>query len=61
MGGLPAGAIDLILSAVALAILTPVLIFIVTATRLSAARRERRFAAMRLVGATLDPETARPH
>jgi hypothetical protein len=37
---------------VALAILTPVLIFIATATRLSAARREERFAAMRLVGAT---------
>ncbi len=45
-------AIDLILSVVALAILTPVLIFIATATRLSAARREQRFAAMRLVGAT---------
>jgi hypothetical protein len=45
-------AIDLILSVVALAILTPVLIFIATATRLSAARREERFAAMRLVGAT---------
>jgi hypothetical protein len=43
---------DLILSVVALAILAPVLIFIVTATRLSAARREQRFAAMRLVGAT---------
>ena len=37
---------------VALAILAPVLIFIGTATRLSAARREQRFAAMRLVGAT---------
>jgi hypothetical protein len=36
---------------VALALLTPVLIFIATATRLSAARREQRFAAMRLVGA----------
>jgi hypothetical protein len=45
-------AIDLILSVVALAILAPVLIFIATATRLSAARREERFAAMRLVGAT---------
>jgi hypothetical protein len=43
---------DLILSVVALAILAPVLIFITTATRLSAARREQRFAAMRLVGAT---------
>ena len=46
-----ANSIDLILSVVALAILTPVLIFIATATRLSAARREERFAAMRLVGA----------
>jgi hypothetical protein len=51
-GGAPAGAADLILSVVALAILLPVLIFIATATRLSAARREARFAAMRLVGAT---------
>jgi hypothetical protein len=46
--------IDLILSIVALAVLAPVLIFIATATRLSAARREQRFAAMRLVGATRD-------
>ncbi len=45
-------AVDLLLSVVALAILAPVLIFIGTATRLSAARREQRFAAMRLVGAT---------
>jgi len=45
-------AIDLILSVVALAMLAPVLIFIATATRLSAARREQRFAAMRLAGAT---------
>ena len=34
------------------ALLFPLLIFIATATRLSAARREQRFAAMRLVGAT---------
>jgi FtsX-like permease family protein len=45
-------ALDLLLSVVALAILAPVLIFITTATRLSAARREQRFAAMRLAGAT---------
>ena len=45
-------SIDLILTVVALAILAPVLIFIATATRLSAARREQRFAAMRLAGAT---------
>jgi hypothetical protein len=51
-GGAPASGTDLILSVVALAILAPVLIFIATATRLSAARREQRFAAMRLVGAT---------
>ena len=41
-----------ILSVVAAALLFPVLIFIGGATRLSAARREQRFAAMRLVGAT---------
>jgi len=51
-GGAPASATDLILCVVALAILAPVLIFIATATRLSAARREERFAAMRLAGAT---------
>jgi hypothetical protein len=45
-------AVNLLLSVVALAVLAPVLIFIATATRLSAARREQRFAAMRLVGAT---------
>ena len=45
-------AVDLLLSVVALALLAPVLIFIATATRLSAARREQRFAALRLVGAT---------
>ena len=36
----------------AIAILFPLLILINTATRLSAARREERYAAMRLVGAT---------
>jgi FtsX-like permease family len=51
-GGASPSTTDLILSVVALAILAPVLIFIATATRLSAARREARFAAMRLVGAT---------
>jgi ABC-type lipoprotein export system ATPase subunit len=51
-GGLGPTGIDLILSVVALALALPVLIFIGTATRLSAARREQRFAAMRLVGAT---------
>ncbi|HEV8222810.1 MAG TPA: FtsX-like permease family protein [Streptosporangiaceae bacterium] len=51
-GGLNAAAIDLILSTIALGLLFPVLMFIGTATRLSAARREQRFAAMRLTGAT---------
>jgi hypothetical protein len=51
-GEIPPSTSDLILSVVALAVLAPVLIFIATATRLSAARREQRFAAMRLVGAT---------
>jgi hypothetical protein len=50
-GGLDADGIDLIFSAVALGLLFPVLIFIGTATRVSAARREERFAAMRLAGA----------
>jgi FtsX-like permease family len=50
--GIESSGIDLILSVVALAMLAPVLIFIATATRLSAARREQRFAAMRLVGAS---------
>ena len=36
----------------ALALLFPVLVFLATATRLATARREQRFAAMRLVGAT---------
>jgi hypothetical protein len=42
----------LILSVVAAALLFPLLILVGSATRLSAARREQRFAAMRLVGAT---------
>ena len=50
--GLNSNSIDLILAVVIAAILFPVLIFIGTATRLSAARREQRFAALRLVGAT---------
>jgi hypothetical protein len=50
--GINASGIDLILSVAALALLAPVLIFIATATRLSAARREQRFAAIRLIGAT---------
>jgi len=50
--GIDSNGMILVLSVVALAILFPVLILIATATRLSAARRELRFAAMRLVGAT---------
>lgn len=50
--GTNANGIDLILSVTSAALLFPVLIFIGTATRLAAARREQRFAAMRLVGAT---------
>jgi len=41
-----------ILAIAAIALLLPVLILIATASRLSATRREERFAAMRLVGAT---------
>jgi hypothetical protein len=50
--GVQASGADLTLSVVALGILVPVLAFIATATRLSAAHREQRFAAMRLAGAT---------
>ncbi|MEY2523335.1 MAG: hypothetical protein QOJ66_1900 [Ilumatobacteraceae bacterium] len=50
--GTNANGVTLVLSVVAAALLFPVLIFIGGATRLSAARREQRFAAMRLVGAT---------
>lgn len=42
----------ILLTVVAAALLVPVLVFIGGATRLSATRREQRFAAMRLVGAT---------
>jgi hypothetical protein len=49
--GFRSDAMDLVLGVVALAVLFPVLIFIGTASRLAAARREQRFAAMRLVGA----------
>jgi hypothetical protein len=50
--GIRAAGLDLILSVVAAALLFPLLIFIGAATRLTATRRERRFAAMRLIGAT---------
>lgn len=49
---LPETVVDLIMSVIVAGLLFPVLIFIGTATRLNAARREQRFAALRLVGAT---------
>jgi hypothetical protein len=50
--GLNEHSIVLILAVVTAALLFPIVVFVGTATRLSAARREQRFAAMRLVGAT---------
>jgi hypothetical protein len=50
--GTDSNGIILILSVVVAALAFPLLIFIGVATRLSAARREQRLAAMRLVGAT---------
>src|SRR6185312_14198399 len=50
--GIGANGMDLILSTVGVGLLLPVLIFIGASTRLSAARREQRYAAMRLTGAT---------
>ncbi|PZG13388.1 ABC transporter permease [Micromonospora craterilacus] len=50
--GINGDGMALVLSVVAAALLFPVLIFIGTATRLAATRREQRFAAMRLIGAT---------
>jgi hypothetical protein len=50
--GTNSNGLILILSVVAAALLFPVLILVGGATRLSAARREQRFAAIRLVGAT---------
>jgi hypothetical protein len=44
--------VDLILAVAVVGALTPVAIFVATATRLAAARRERRLAAIRLSGAT---------
>jgi hypothetical protein len=42
----------LVLVVGALALLVPIVVFVATATRLAAARREQRLAAMRLAGAT---------
>ncbi|BAJ32161.1 MULTISPECIES: FtsX-like permease family protein [Kitasatospora] len=50
--GIQSNGVTLILTVVAGALVFPLLILIGTATRLSATQRERRFAAMRLVGAT---------
>jgi hypothetical protein len=50
--GYDSATLEAILAAGALALLLPVLILISTATRLAAARREQRFAAIRLTGAT---------
>jgi hypothetical protein len=50
--GTNTNGIDLVLGVTAVALLFPVLVLIGTAARLSAVRREQRFAAMRLVGAT---------
>jgi hypothetical protein len=50
--GINSNGISLVLSVVAVALLFPLLIFLGVASRLSAAQREMRFAAMRLVGAT---------
>jgi hypothetical protein len=50
--GFDSNTLEVILAVGALALLVPVLMFIGTATRLSAARREQRFAAIRLVGAS---------
>lgn len=50
--GIPSAGLQLILSVVAAALIFPLFILIGTATRLAATRREQRFAAMRLVGAT---------
>ena len=50
---LGSAGLQFVLALLGLVLLFPVLVFIATATRLSAARREQRFAAIRLVGATI--------
>ena len=45
--------LQIILAVLALVLLFPVLVFVGAAMRLSAARREQRFAAIRLAGATM--------
>ncbi|GAA0967678.1 ABC transporter permease [Acrocarpospora macrocephala] len=46
------GFLKILVIVVAIGLLVPVLVFVGTVTRLSAARREQRLAAIRLVGAT---------
>lgn len=48
----PAEAMPLVLGLAAVGLITPLLVLVGTSTRLSAAARERRASAMRLVGAT---------
>ena len=50
--GIPTAGMQLILAVVAAALIFPLFVLVGTATRLAATRREQRFAAMRLVGAT---------
>jgi hypothetical protein len=50
--GVNANGVDLVLVVAAGALIFPLLIFVGTASRLGAARREQRFAAIRLVGGT---------
>ena len=50
--GMNENAVALIFGVVGVALVIPIFVFIGAATRLSAARREQRLAAMRLVGAT---------
>ena len=50
--GIPTSGLQLVLGVVAAALIFPLVILVGTTTRLAATRREQRFAAMRLVGAT---------
>ncbi|WP_250005234.1 FtsX-like permease family protein [Actinoplanes sp. M2I2] len=50
--GIPTAGLQLILGVVAVALILPLVILVGTTTRLAATRREQRFAAMHLVGAT---------
>lgn len=50
--GFNSGRVDFVVYIVAVALLFPIAVFVASSTRLAAARREERLAAMRLVGAT---------